>query len=211
MTRYIPIAGTWGATASWVLRDDDPWVRFMAQHDLMPLRGPSGKPFTWTGALNGFWLTGKDDWLAGSWDLQRWISTVPYYDRNIIAHSHGGQLVLLMCARGVEIRTLTTVGTPVRRDVPAAEAAKHICYWQHLHDRKMDWMATLRRLGQLGDGKVSKDRRFQIRGVRNIPLHKIGHSDLLSKPAAFHNWVDSQAILGIQESGAGVTAHGRHP
>lgn len=197
MIRYLPVTGT-GAKHAWHL-DGSPFVEFMRSEGLEPLRNEYGAPlFQWDGKLHGLWWQGADGWKHEALKLRTALKRVDYEDRNIVAHSHGGQLCTFLAASGFPIRTLTTIGTPVRSDVPAKEAAKHILYWQHIHDQKRDWMATLKRIGALGDWDAKQERRFMVPGVVNIGLKDIGHSDLLSDPASFYMWRDHFLLDGIR-------------
>lgn len=124
---------------------------------------------------------------------------MPFADRNVIAHSHGGQVALFCAARGVPIRTLTTVGTPVRHDVPAAAARKRVLFWQHIYDKHCDWV---QKLGQLADGKVSTERRFRLSGVQNHGLAGISHSKVLRDERYLHYWRVNGWLANVRTAGA---------
>lgn len=198
MTRYIPVTGT-GAEHEWH-KPQSLLALYLLRQDMVPLTQPDGSPlFTWAGSLYGLWWQGAQGWRREAERLALALVAVPYEDRNVIGHSHGGNLVLFAAAHGIKIRTLTTIGTPRRNDVPSRAASQHIEHWQHVHDQDRDWIATMRRqLGQLGDWTVRTERRFLIPGVVNIGLKGIGHSALLSEPAQFHRWKDDGLLDGIR-------------
>lgn len=198
MTKYLPVNGTWGADDGWVTSDGDPFSLFMRGQRFEPIRNPDGSPWTWNGKVNGLLWYGTQDWKDAADSLEALLTPVPYEDRNLFGHSHGGNPVLLLAARGFAIRSLTTIGTPRRHDMPAVEASHHIAIWQHIYDKKWDWMATMRRLGGIGDGKVSLDRHFDIPGVRNIPIGDISHSTMLNDPTKFHLWIENGILDRIR-------------
>lgn len=187
VTYYIPIAGTWGYdSASWAYDDESPWASMMRTAGFTPIRATDGRPFRWTTQLDGLKFWGKRyDWEAGADALAYFLEPVPYEHRNLIAHSHGGQVALFLAASKVPIRTLTTIGTPRRYDVPAESAKPFIRFWQHIYDQQRDWTAWW---GQVGDKHWSNDRRFLIPGVVNHGLPDISHSKVLNDPTCFRFW-----------------------
>jgi hypothetical protein len=153
-------------------------------------------PFGWPSGMSGLPFIGRGLW-------PRWGAACAGFARefssewggvNLFGHSHGGQIcieaaVFLWRVYGIRVRTMTTYSTPRRKDVPGEKAAETVGYWQHLHDTKIDWTATLRKkLGQVGDGDISIERRFLIPGVANYGVPGIGHSDALNRPELFHHW-----------------------
>lgn len=189
MIYYLPIAGTHSQQDGWVVDNHDPFTLMMHANKFVPLRRADGLAWNWSTQLQGLWfLTGSKVWYRTAVDLAQFLQDVPYEARNLIAHSHGGQPAIIAAAFGLRLRTLTTVGTPRRRDVPAEQARPNIGYWQHIHDQGRDWIATLRRLGQIGDGTFSRERRFLIPGVTNIGVKGIGHSAVLRDPEAIKMW-----------------------
>jgi pimeloyl-ACP methyl ester carboxylesterase len=184
--RYIPVTGTNGWEDPWALRDDSPFSCMMAGQHLRPVRATDGRPFRWTTRLNGVKFWGEErDWEAGEDALYYFAEPLPYADLIFIAHSHGGQLVIKLAASGLHIRTLVTVGTPVRKDVPTVEAAKNIGQWIHIFDLKRDWTQWW---GQVGDLSLKNDRSFLISGVQNDGVPKISHSNILKDPEYFDHW-----------------------
>ena len=191
MTCYLPVNGTWAADDGWVNDPRDPFALFMASQQFHPIRTGLGKPWTWSGRLNGFLFSWwQNDWKEAADSLEFMLTQVEYEHRNIIAHSHGGQPAILLAARGFAIRSLTTMATPRRHDIPAEEAVHHIGMWQHVYDSKRDFTATLRRMGGIGDGKLSTERRFLIPGVTNVGIGNISHSKMLHDPVCFTLWLE---------------------
>lgn len=202
LTPYLPVSGTWGEQDGWVTREHDPFTAFMRSQRFEPLRQHDGTPFTWSSRLNGWhWFERMTAWKECRDKARALLITVPYVYRNVIAHSHGGQGIILLAADGFPIRSLTTIGTPYRRNMPIDEAAQHVAIWQHFHDLERDWVATLRpTLGQIGDRHVALDRKFDHPRVLNIGLPNISHSKLLKDPRQFHWLVDSGALDRIRST-----------
>lgn len=200
LTRYVPVAGTWAFKDGWCTDDNSPFAQTFAERGFSAVRARDGRPFRWTTNLAGL-VPGRDerDWQAGADALYYFCEHLPYEDLNIIAHSHGGQVALFMAASGVKIRTLTTVGTPPRADVPAAAALANIGYWQHIFDLKTDWMGWL---GQIGEGIKERRRSFRLAGMRDIPLRSIGHSSILRDPKHIPYWVSEGWLVDIQKGAA---------
>jgi hypothetical protein len=212
--KYLPIAGTWGQDDGWVIDNADPFTCELARYGLEPLRRIDGTPlFNWPAKLSGLPFLRRKYWQQWGLTLGHTLIRLPYIDRNLIAHSHGGQLAIIAAANGVKIRTLTTIATPRRKDVPAEIAVNNIGYWQHVFDPKKDWTATVghrirRTLGQLGDGDVSLERRFLIPGIQNIGIPKVSHSNLFHDPTMLHWLADAALIDGILR---GPGANGDRP
>lgn len=186
--RYVPVAGTNGWNDAWCMRFGSPFAAMMRKQGFDQVYSKDGRPFRWTTNLTGLkWWGQERDWQAGADALCYFLERLPYEDRNVIAHSHGGQVAIFLAASGVQLRTLTTVGTPVRKDVPAFKAALQIGLWLHIYDMQRDWTQLL---GMAGDGHLQMDRRFLVGRVLNRPLQGIGHSAVLKDPAALHYWTD---------------------
>lgn len=203
-TYYLPIGGTGHSSEGWVVNNDDLFTLFMRARNFEPVR-PKGQPWMWSGKL-AVW--NDREWRLWANALQGVLSGIPFEQRNIFAHSHGGTIAIMAAANGAEIRTLTTFGTPNRRDIQAPQAVTHIRYWQHIYDKDRDWMASLRRttrrtLGQLGDWSWSQDRSFaEVAGLRRVPLEDISHSKLLRDPTCFH-WLDDLHVLDYVKAADG--------
>lgn len=180
--KYLPIAGTNGWRDTWTRADSD-FGRMMTAEGF-ELLFAGDRPFRWSTALDG--LFGDDrEWAAGADALFYFLRTVPVNDRNLVAHSHGGQLALLLAASGFPIRTLTTVGTPPRDDMPLAAAEHAIGFHQHIYDLKRDFMGWL---GQVGDHDLRTERALPSAHVKNIPVADISHSKILRDPKYIPLW-----------------------
>jgi len=221
LTYYIPVAGTWGVDDAWVVSDTGLFTGMMLSDGMAPLRATDKTPiFNWDSKLNGLWWTGSESWTYYGIKLADLLEQIPFEFRNLIAHSHGGNVALnaanvLATRPGLpRIRTLTTVGTPVRADINARGAAEMIDFWQHICDARWDWMGTLKHvvkngptktLGKIGDGAFSLERRFLIPGVTNILVKDIYHSEVLNDPVEMRRWIDDGWNYNIKNAG------GKHP
>lgn len=212
MTYYLPIAGTWGwdrggPTRWW--EATSPFTAFMLQHGVQLVAGGED-PFIWTTDANGHkpwpWARGKHhDWKAGGLNLRRYCKPgpagtpegahyVPYEHRNLIAHSHGLQVVLYAAANGLRIRRLVSVSSPVRKDMRAvAEAARpQIAEWVHLASDRSDMVQWF---GELFDGAFGIVREHPL-ADHNVCIQKVGHSKLLEDATAFPEWKTPRPPLG---------------
>lgn len=199
MTRYVLVPGTHAT-----LRDnhDDQWwqpgsafTTFLGSFDLYPARS---RPFIWSSNLDGVrlwpwrWFS-KDnhvDWKAAAHHLIDHLYYVPICDRNLIAHSHGLQVVLYAASFGLPISTLVSVMSPVRGDMKkvAAAARPNITNWWHLHS---DWSDKMQVLGGLFDRQWGVQRKHPLADIdRSVP--GVGHSSIL-KPEHMTMW----SSLGI--------------
>ena len=204
----VCVPGTWAwrgqNTRNAWYQAGSPWVTFMEAHGYKVLS--KDRPFVWTTQLAGIpFLTGKRDWEAGGANLWAYLDpAIKDYgvglrtgERNLVAHSHGLQVVLYACAAGCRINTLISVGSPIREDMKdVAIAARHnIHTWVHLyggHKDRWQW------LGELFDGKLGvvrraaweRDGKIAVQADCSVQIDDIGHSDLLCNPAQFHNWTD---------------------
>jgi pimeloyl-ACP methyl ester carboxylesterase len=198
-TRYVAIAGTHGWRDGWATDDQSDFALQMHAHNFHMIRTDQGDAFQWSGDLNG--LLHRTDWQAGAMALAYFLDGVPYDDRNLIAHSHGGQVVFHYVALGRKIRTLTTVGTPPRSDVPMLLAKPYIGFHQHIYDEKVDWMGWL---GQFGEHDLNKSRKMPYADL-NISVKDISHSKILRDAAYIPLWF-GQGWAQRLETGAGSPA-----
>lgn len=189
---YIPIAGTGGYLDEW-FTDDSVFTNTLRARNFIPIRGGDSRPFRWDGVINGLG-DHQEAWKAGADSLFYFIRDLPYANMNLIAHSHGGQLALTLASQGVKIRSLITVGTPYRYDVPVDRAEKFIEYHQHIYDVKFD---IIQWLGSLGDGKISNERRFLFPNVINYGLQNIKHSRILREEKYIKYWNEQPWLDGI--------------
>lgn len=199
-TPFIPVFGTWGRDGrkQW-WQDNSYLMSFLAQHSLTPVRDEDGRPFRWSGDLNGQWgwlrwfglgwlvKTDHRDWQACGDALTYFMDkNVPYEARNLLVHSHGLQGILYCCADGKKIRRLVSMGSPYRKDMGAIidKARPNIGEWIHVMDSHWDRMGQL---GELGDGQISFSREHPAADF-NVKFDGIGHSDMLTNPMFFPFW-----------------------
>ncbi len=179
-----------------------PFGRMMALTGFEPIRDIHGIPFRWNTHLNGLWWDRLRDWRQGATQLGLFLEQVPVIDRNVIAHSHGGQLPLFLAASGFRLNSLTTVSTPRHHRVPAEDALPYIGYWQHIHDVRFDFIQSLRpRLGQVGDWVISTERRFLLPGVQNHGERGIRHSRVLETGPEIELWIQRGWLDAIKRAG----------
>jgi len=216
--RYIPVHGTWSGHWGTGLEQHwwgtGPFSAFMRAHGWEPARPRD--PFRWSGDIDG--LSGlahrflgrppdETDWLAAA-DAFRWyLGPLAMADRNVICHSHGLNPVLFACAHAdtpTSIRTLVSVGSPVRADMleTATRARARIGCWLHLYDARFDKMGSW---GQFGDGKFewwwSPKSRAHPAADLNVAVPLIGHSGLLEDDTLFTLW-QARGWLDVLTTGA---------
>jgi pimeloyl-ACP methyl ester carboxylesterase len=188
----VGVAGTAGWRDTW-WKDGSPLWAHLATLGITPAR-VGGRPFRWSTDLGWTWQFWRSwfgqmrhsDWEAGGDSLASYLEHLPFEDRNVIAHSHGGQVALYCAALGVPIHRLLTIGTPVREDMGdvIAAARPHIDKWHHVYDPRWDLWA---RLGMVGDGRLGGCRMFPPADA-NLAVRRVGHGGLLMKPARFALW-----------------------
>lgn len=203
----ILVAGTdaWNddATVAWY----DPtsnFAEFLTTAGVGPLFAPGPTPFVWSTRLGGVFGRGKLlEWDAAGVALKNFVIPPfhpelrePVEQTAVIAHSHGLQVVLFACAKGLKIDTLISVGSPVREDMmPTARLARaNIRWWLHIHSDVSDRMQWL---GELFDGHFGIVRAHPLADVNESVPH-VGHSDLLNNPSDFHYWIDRGWIQKLQ-------------
>lgn len=197
-TFYIPVFGTHG----WEKDPSKCWwdknsalSQFFFKLNLLQLF--PDRPFIWSGDLDGVWkiFNGKD-WEAGAealgWMLEHPLGPVPHGARNIIAHSHGGQVALLAAAAGIRIHRLITCGTPYRhefeKDGTYAAARDKIDRWLHICDSHGDRISILGGIGDSVFGKVVENKWAH----ENHDVEGISHSKILYEPSYFHLWEEKE-------------------
>lgn len=191
--KYAALAGTNGWRDAWTQPDSD-FGRMMTGQGFSVLT-KRGRMYRWSTLLEGLFGDNRV-WDSATDALEFFLDDVPYADRNLIGHSHGGQPCIKLAARGFPIRSLTTVGTPVRDDIPAAQAAEYIGYWQHIYDDCFDAWGWF---GQFGDGHVIHGtRRFDVSGVVNRPVRGISHSLVLRDKGHLYHWTDDGWLDAIR-------------
>ncbi len=166
-------------------------------------------PFVWASDVN-FGKGKRRDWSAAGRNLHQYLRPpvltddrdryVPIGQRNLIAHSHGGQVVFYALADGLIINNLITVATPVLKpiieDVLPFAAPRIRGRWLHL---STDWRDRMQWFGELFDGAFGIQRAFPavcgtkgaligIPNLTNEPVPGWGHSSFLKDPRAFPLW-----------------------
>jgi hypothetical protein len=201
---YLPIPGTHGWRG--VLRKtewwcpDSPFALFMQGEGFT--RIGAEEPFVWSTDIDAF--GSMTDWRAGGFALKNYLrpfratddTYVDINDRNLIAHSHGLQVVLFACAGGLKVARLISVGAPVRRDMaPIAAAARpNIGAWLHLYSDCTDrWQW----LGELFDGHLGIVRAHPL-ADRNERIPRAGHGGLLRDAERFALWKERQWLAFLR-------------
>lgn len=190
------------------------WSRYMHAQGCAHAR--PDEPFLWSGDLDGTPGAGNDWEITAVW-LRRYLRTLAYEDRNLIAHSHGGQPALEAAInggdseRGVPIRTLIMIGTPVRKHterVVCPQALPNIARCVQVIDQHRDWTATL---GGLFDRQFTFRRDFRVPavpgvhgGIQVVKLPQIGHSGLLNDPTQFPLWETAGLLAALKSAGVVV-------
>lgn len=211
--RAVGVGGTWSWRGGWWQRDSLFWT-FMGAYGIEQtfprvdtVNGrtvPIARPFEWETGLGDsikFWRSSETrvrTWVQWGKALGYYLDSIPYYDRNVIAHSHGGQLALVCATIGVRLHRLLTIATPRREDMDefARGAALNIGSWHHVCDRDSDRIGWW---GAFGDGHFGNSR-IHPHAHQNICIPKISHSRLLSDPQAFHVWNDEGLISFLRSS-----------
>lgn len=181
------IHGTWGA--KWA-EPNSPFRQMLCKNRLFILPA-----FEWSGDISGvpsLTANGKhSDWRAGGAALSYFLKDIPYNNRNVIAHSHGGQCVAYAAAfKNTPIRRLITVSTPPREDMDTVwDAAKpNIGYHVHVASTKGDWMV---RFGQMFDKHLDSWFGWDATmpsADQNVIIPGIGHSGILMEPELIPLW-----------------------
>jgi hypothetical protein len=175
----------------------------------------------WSGDVSGLpsWTASRkhSDWRIGAEFLGEALAHVPYESRNVLAHSHGGNVALYTAAGthaagdpcagfdGVSIRRLVTIATPPRADMDAiaTRAKPRLGAWLHVTDTRGDWM---QRLGQVFDGRFGIPRTLQMQADRNLAIPRVNHSTLLTDPAKFGMWEDLGILPYVRGADAEIGA-----
>lgn len=205
-TRLCAVGGTWAYASDEAKRGSwwnvgSPWWEYMRSHDVIPV---GQRPFTWTSNVGGLFTLHRggrfSDWSAGGDALRNYFESpthpdcpfdVALTDRRIVAHSHGGQVVLHACAQGLRIHTLITIGTPVRDDMRYVmdQARPRIGYWLSVSDASL-WRNKMQWLGSVTDGHLGVRWHYDVADVK-LTVPDVGHSLLLYDPRTYHLWADT--------------------
>lgn len=222
MALILPIPGThaWNGEPTpknWY-HPESVWSQYVAARGLQHLS--PARPFVWSTDVDGLdgwlrWLhlkgNDKIDWQAAGLNLWAYFEPAWYGDlrftpspaqpllpplgfdrRNLVAHSHGLQVVLYACAAGLKIRRLISIASPVRADMMeiAKKARPNIEQWMHIYTDDTDRMQWL---GTIGDGAFGIVRPHPLADI-NLCIMGVGHSGLVEDEKAFPHWVDSGLI-----------------
>lgn len=187
MIPYVVVPGTHARHDRWH-QPGSPWSDVMRAMGFAPAASPA---FVWSTDVNGwqFWrrwvgsTSDHSDWDAAGANLYQYIVPPLAPDRrlppartHLIAHSHALQVVLYACAKyGLEVNTLTTIGSPIRKDVPGRTGIR---FWQHVHSDGTDRMQWF---GTVGDGSLGIVRPHPDADL-NIEVKEAGHSGVLRDP-----------------------------
>lgn len=192
-TIYIPVHGTWaideGELAWWKAKSE--FSQYARRFNMFQFASATGHPFYWTSDLNGVSYNflsknqKKTDWLSGGYALIYYLQNTLPHERNIIAHSHGLQVVLFACAHGLKINNLISVCSPIRDDMNLIStiARPNIKNWLHIYDSS----DRIQFLGQFGDGRLFGSRTSKF-ADENQRLAGINHSDVLKVGAQMDLW-----------------------
>jgi hypothetical protein len=206
MTRLVTVFGTHGLNLEHPEQEwhhpQSAWWAYMREHGFE--EADPDDPFIWSGDIDGTPFAGNDWEVTTIW-LRRYLRSLPYEDRNVIAHSHGGQPAI-EAAIEVPIRSLIMFGTPVRKRIEqevCPKALPNIGACVQVIDERRDWTATL---GGLFDGDLRWRREFKVPpvpgvhgGIQVKKLPKIGHSNILRDPA-FFPVMESAGLLDVLTS-----------
>jgi hypothetical protein len=212
ITKFIPVHGSGGMCLDESPRPHKdhwyeyghPFINFMAANGFI-LYDPFDT-FQWSGDLDGHfgwlpwnWFGSKEhrDWKAAASALRYYLRSIPLEDRNIIAHSHGLQVVLYAVGGRLgqlplPINKLLSVGSPVREDMDKQmqKARPYIKFWEHVYDPTDD---RIQIAGEVGDGKIGQVRDIKV-ADKNTPKKGIQHSTVLREPARFQTLLDLGVI-----------------
>ena len=186
MRKIVLIPGT----RDWAPPEDGKNVRWWQSNSPFTLlwqrSGFQRHGWTWHGLDLPQWATGlagtawadKDHrtWWRGAYGQAEALERLPLEDRNVICHSHGGNLGVLLAGM-VPLHRLITVCTPVRRDMRDAYDAV-TCPWMHVYDANL-WTNRM----QLFGARLSFEMKMP--GAKNLKLKGIGHSELVRNPLRF--------------------------
>lgn len=191
-TKVVLVPGTWGG--AWC-QPGAPFFEFLKTRGFSPVYFQG-----WSCDVDGLPTLGKiregrshANWMSGGWALRYLLEDLPLEDRNVIAHSHGGQIALYAAGQAdLELNRVITVCTPVRGDLRdlAARARTRIQAHRQIYAAGWDfWM----RAGEFIDGHFGWQRDMAF-AHENQAFKGIGHSGLLNDPRFFELWNADTAL-----------------
>jgi hypothetical protein len=138
----------------------------------------------WATVLSGTAWADKDHrtWYRGAFGQETELEKLFKEDRNVICHSHGGNLGVILALEAQKyiggLNSLITICTPVRKDMQEMYEAV-TCPWLHIYDgnfwtNRMQWFGARLRF------------EMKMPGIaQNLKLEGIGHSELVRDPLRF--------------------------
>lgn len=195
--KTILIAGT----HAWDGDNDVDWYcptsnfeKFLREQGVDVFFAPGPRPFIWSTEVGGIGFGNRDllGWAAAGYALQNFAVPPLCPERApevaLIAHSHGLQVALYACRYGLKVKSLISLGSPIRKDMQetAQLARPNIGHWTHVHSDSSDRMQWF---GELFDGHWGIVRKSPLADV-NESIPKVGHSELLRDPQQYHYWVE---------------------
>jgi hypothetical protein len=155
----------------------------------------------WSCALSGTFFAGRDlrTWWRGGFSLAAQLLKLPTDERNVIAHSHGGNVAVLalmiLASHNEQVSCLITVCAPVRRDMTVHYKAV-TCPWRHIYSKqvwgnRMQWMGSRVRMAWKMPGDV----------VDNYEADGICHSDLVRDPDRCEHVFDDGIVSFLEQQG----------
>ncbi|MDP3909921.1 MAG: hypothetical protein Q8Q14_05985 [Gemmatimonadales bacterium] len=179
--------------------ENSPFARDVLAPAGIEVVAPDGRPYLWSGALDGV-IGSNTKWESAGYHLLAYAvpplapeHRIPSAELIVIAHSHAGQAAAYAFAYGLK-GTLVTIGTPVRKDMQPVWGDAHRNISRHLHlYSKRDWWQLF---GAIGDGVLGILRTFP-EPTRNDEMPK-GHGDVLRDVALFPLWQERGWVAFIR-------------
>jgi hypothetical protein len=144
--------------------------------------GTSVWPWEWFGKRNNV------EWESWGYEFYQRMLYVPFEERIILSHSHGGNVWAYAAAR-IPIRLWIDIASPVRGDMKVLyeRARANTQHWVHVHSDRSDWMQML---GGLFDRHLGTVRANPY-AHENVFVPRRGHSRILNDEREFGFWRDS--------------------
>lgn len=150
----------------------------------------------WSTALAGTFFTGSGHlaWQFGARQLREFLRTLPFTDRNLIAHSHGGAVVAYALAMRpqLSIRSLITVDSPMPRSLDDIWTHAAASIGMHVHLYGTGWRSAVRWLGQR-----ARFKREMEWATYNLPIAG-GHSGILRDPKHIPQIDEAIALVAVR-------------
>lgn len=179
LVKTILVAGTWGYSTDGdgELKWWEPGSNFYeAGVKAGLLFADERVPFYWCGKLDGIWGS-NGVWESAGRAMIDYARARRLRAVNVIAHSHGGNLVAYAAKYGLRIRRIVTVATPVRSDAPYDSLARASDRWIHIHSGVLDYMQLF---GELRALSIHMFQRRMKLAAENIYQPEADHGGLMS-------------------------------